>query len=127
MIFVPIIYIFGIIISLLAIVLTWIGSVLIPTTINDAFIWFFAKINLFNGIFPTETLLTAGLFVLSIWIAKYTFKFGLWLISFIPFIKYQELPHMSESRSESTSRDQFGNVRTTKTTSTTKKKGYFRR
>lgn len=127
MIFVPIIYIFGIIISLIAIVLTWIGSVLIPTTINNAFIWFFDKIMIFNGIFPVETLLTAGLFVLSIWIGKYTFKFGLWLISFLPFIKYQELPHMAETRSTSTHVDKFGNVSSTSTRSISKKKGYFRR
>lgn len=128
MIFTPIIYLFGLILLLLSTVLTWISNTIIPSEINTAFIWLFDKVNIFNGIFPIETLLSAGLFVITVWISKYTIKFGLWLISFIPWVKYQELPHMSETTTVGYRYDQQGNkITTSRSVSTTKKKGYFKR
>ena len=103
------------------------GTTLIPNNITDAMEWFFSKAMTFNGIFPIVTFGTALITVISVYLAKYTIKIMLWLVSFIPFIKYHELPHMSETRSTSTHVDKFGNVSSTSRRSITKKKGYFRR
>lgn len=66
-------------------VLALAGTIPYFTEIQNAIAWAVGSIQIFNGIFPVNTLLQCALTLLTVWILKYTVHILLFAIGFLPW------------------------------------------